>query len=283
MVRLKVGARGSLSPVPVSDQERQEFLKQIVTSPCKELSCGLDDANAGPLFVTAIVERFFDKLVPRFVALGGLGPSDGQAERQKGVALLRVLGEQYAAKTMSYADVAKWVGILAEPMRPQRQQEIDVRFREVYAERLAQAGAPDAVVDMFRQRAGSGRYDLEVAGVARGSVSPTTEADQRAASRLTREWIEQGVDHNLAFVVTRMVSSGRLKAEVARPLVSLIRQYRDHPVRDHAASPAGAELQGQLRGLRISGNNPLYTALNPSATRVPPEFSLPLVKQIGPL
>jgi hypothetical protein len=285
LVRLKADGRGSLSPEPVTDSETQAFLKEIAASPCEGMACGLGDAAAKPLFVDAIVERFIDRLVPASLAAVRLGQPPGPTERQRGERVLKALGERYAAKEISYADVGRWVGVLVEPMRDRAQRSVPEALRDLWAYQLREAGAPEQVVDMFRVRAGNVRFDpdalpavFEKAGVTR-APKPLSGEPAREAFALITPWTEQGVDRSLASTLARLVVEGRLKLDDAKALAALIGRHRDRQPQSYKRTPAGEELQARLDSLHPT-NSDVHRALDPGWTKVPPEESLPLVKQI---
>ena len=287
LVRLKGGQRGSLAPVAVTDQERQAFQTQIVASRCDGVSCGLDDPQARPALVQAIVDRFIGPLVPDFLADKRLsGNAADPTELQRGEALLGVLGERYASKQMTYADVAKWVGILGASLSPGGSAG-SKRLRDVYVARLREAGAPDVVLDMFRYRSNSSSFSMRAAADAimrAGIKGPDLDAnrveDERAAARLTEQALLNS-DPAMVLMVTRMVAEGRLTVEPATALIKLLNDHQGGTPRDFTGTPEAAQVQALLPQLTPPAG-PLFSLLNPRSTSVPPELSLPLLKQIEP-
>lgn len=285
LVRLKVGERGSLSPEPVSDAERQEFRRQIETTECYGLACGLDDPKVSSMFVEAIVARFIDRLVPASLATIRLGSPTGPTERQRGEAVLKALGERFAAKELSYADVVRWTNVLVEPMAEQVQRTTPPALQDFWGDQLKTAGALDEVVDMFKVRASSRRLNpdavpaaFERAGVTRKSM-PLSRDEVREATSHIDQWREQGVEPNLAATIARLVTQRRLTLENAKKLAAVISENRNRLPEAYSQTAAGKELQARLDILQ---NGALHTALTPAWTKVPPEQSLPLVKQIEP-
>jgi uncharacterized membrane protein len=290
LVRLKAEERGSLVPQPVTDEMRQEFRKQIAASPCIGTTCGLADPNSREAFVNSIVHRFIGEIIPTpRVAELRVGPPGSPTERERAEAALRVLGEAYAAKKTSYADIAKWVAIVAEPAKSGGTETVSERVRELYAARLRQAGAPDVMVEMFRYRAQLALYSpgaiavaFEKAGLGRVNLRSGAEAAERNAKQLLDQAIKDGMDPAIARSVSQIVLEGRVSIDTARSLLALIHEHRDSPKQDVWRSPAGQELQRALE--RHVGIGPLYAplygVLSPSVGRVPVQLALPLVRQI---
>jgi uncharacterized membrane protein len=283
LVRLKVGERGSLAPAPMAQEESARLLLEMARSPCEGMMCGLDDPKAKPLFVEAIIERFIGKLVPHYLANDRLAGS-GVTERQLGEAVLKALGEQFVAGRMKYVDIVKWTN-LVDDSTGLRGSMLSDTIRESFVARLKEAEAPAEVVELFRHRVNTGHFDLRramaafaAAGMRRMEPQPGQPEDRQAASRLVEQWRRQGVDAMMAALVARMVTERRLEAPVAEELVSLIQRHRNSSQQDHSKTPAGAELQRLLDSRIASG--PVRAALDPAATRVPPDQSLPLVMQI---
>jgi hypothetical protein len=290
LVRLKSEERGSFVPQPITDEARQEFKKQIAASRCEGVTCGLADPNSHKAFVGAIVDRFIGEIIPTpRVAELRVGPPDSPTERERAEAALRALGEAYAARKTSYADIAKWVFIVAEPAKRGGTETVSERVRELYAARLRQAGAPDVMVEMFRYRAQLAMYNpgaiaaaFERAGLGRVNLRAGAEAAERNAKQLLDQALKDGIDPAVARSVSQIVLEGRASVDIARSLLALIEEHRDSPKQDVWRSPAGQELQRALERQVGTGPlyHPLYATLNPSVSRVPVQLSLPLVKQI---
>jgi hypothetical protein len=179
----------------------------------------------------------------------------------------------------------RWVGVLVEPMRDRAQRSVPEALRDLWAYQLREAGAPEQVVDMFRVRAGNVRFDpdalpavFEKAGVTR-APKPLSGEPAREAFALITPWTEQGVDRSLASTLARLVVEGRLKLDDAKALAALIGRHRDRQPQSYKRTPAGEELQARLDSLHPT-NSDVHRALDPGWTKVPPEESLPLVKQI---
>jgi uncharacterized membrane protein len=284
LVRLKVGERGALFPQPITEEQRQDFRKQIAASACEGTSCGPDDPQAKPQFVEAIVERFIGKLVLNYVAnerlLGG-----ALTERERGEAVLRALGAQYAEKKIGYAEIDKWTTLLQRSSGTRTDGFTDT-VRETFVARLRDAKAPDGVIELFRHKFNSGYFNLRGATAAFRALGLPTEMtpnrpeDREAATRLVERWRRQGVDGMTGALVGRMISEGRVQVPVAEELVLLIEKYRYSKKEDHSKTPAGEELQRLLESRVARGA--VRDALNPAATSVPPEQSVPVVRQIKP-
>jgi hypothetical protein len=290
LVRLKSGERGSLSPVPVSKEEQDAFRKQIATSACEKVACGIDDPNARDAIALTVRDRFLGPLVPSFlIEREQSGDNADPTELPRSASLLRDLGRQYTLKQISYAEIAKWVRILGATVNAHGSGPASEQLRDVYSERLSEAGAPAQVVETFRRRSALRLFDTRLAtaamereGIKRPEMRSNLTDAQRAAGLLQDQAIREGADPAVTLQIGHIVAEGRMPPQAARELIKLLTEFRNAPPRDLSGTREADAVQRQLPRLMEPGG-PAFRMLYPRSGRVPPDRALPLLIQILPM
>lgn len=285
LVRLKSGERGSLAPVVVPASEEDEFQKAIFASPCEKMTCGLDDPGSKEAFAQAIVDRFASRVSSVIAASqqGLFGAGIDPVSRSN--TLLRDLGQRYAEKQMSFAEISKWVTLLDASISP-RAGDASPDMRASFIDSLRAAAAPDSVIALAEFLSSSSHFDAATARRAmdKAGIKRANRPDNEKAAQLLLDQAKaDGCDPEAALQVSRIVAEGRMPAGAAKELIKLLIDHRSSAPRDFSDTNLGATALVEALLLQAIGSgNQLFRVLNPRAGQVPPELSLPLVNQIKP-